>query len=559
MNLSSAFDKRVGILIKKDERKDEKEMKKKKISRGIAAILTLSFILASVTGCGNASQNETGSDNAITGEVKEDVKSEETVTEEKESHEPITLRWIMAGPGKQSDADKVWEAFNEKLHEYEGMENVNLEFEIIPGSEYAQKLMLKRTSGEQLDIISTYTASGGVQGLADEEAIIPLDDLVKNYGADILNEIPEWALNLCRANGELYALTNYQQMVDPMYGYVVRNEEYWDKEEAEKIFFASDILDEATLDYFEAYLDKLAENGELHMGIYPGTTWATRKGYESVSGAYVFRRSQDEIKVELNVQTEAFKLLVERIHEFYKKGYVREDVLSAKLSDDLGKENGYDLWYTSIEKDTEEKLEAKYGFDIIVNRPYENYYILNTANAGGNAISADCEHPEVAMQFLELMYTEKGKDLYRMLVYGLEGEHYTKVSEDRIEPIGYEGTQGTSDSPYGLYKWLCGNTANAFETVSQPEGWNDYVFNELNANAIPGRLAGFSLDTEKIDIAMKQVNAVIGEYAGQLTSGALPDWEKTYEEFMEKLKVAGSEAVIAEIQRQVDEFIENNK
>ena len=537
-------------------------MKKKRISRGIAALLTLSLTMALFTGCGNTTKSETkketGSAAAASSEVKE-TSSEAESTEEKVSSEPITLHWIMSGPGKQSDADKVWEAFNEKLHEYEGMENVNLEFEIIPGSEYNQKLMLKRVSGEQLDIISTYSASGGVQGLADEGAIIPLDDLVKEYGADILNEIPEWALDLCRANGTLYALTNYQQMVDPMYGYVVRNAEYWDQEEAEKIFLATDILDEATLDYFEAYLDKCAENGDLHLGIYPGTTWATRKGYESIYGAFVFRRSQEEIKVELNVQTEAFKLLVERMHEFYKKGYVREDVLSAKLSDDLYKENGYDLWYTSIEKDTEAKLENSCGFDIVVNKPCESYYVQNAANGGGNAIGAECEHPEVAMQFLELMYTEKGKDLYRMLVYGLEGEHYTKVTEDRIEPIGYTGTQGNSDAPYGLYKWLCGNTANAFETVSQPEGWNDYVFNELNANAIPARLAGIAIDTEEISAKVSQINAVIGEFANQLTSGALPDWEKTYDEFMNKLKAAGSEEVIAEIQRQVDEFVANNK
>ncbi len=503
-----------------------------KILRRIAAILTALPILFSAAGC-----------NFVKDKEKKDEK--------------ITLHWIMVGPGKQQDADKVWSAFNEKLHGYEGMENVNVEFEIIPGSEYGQKLMLNRVSGNQLDIISTYSASGGVQGLADEGAIIPLDDLLKDYGQDILNEVPEWALDLCRVNGEIYAITNYQQMVAPMYGYVVKKNQYWDKEEAEKIFFANDVLDEATLDYFEAYLDKLAEHGELNKGMYPGTTWAVRKGYESITGAYVFRIAADEVKVELNVQTEPFKLLMERMDKFYKKGYIREDVISADLSNDVGKEDGYDLWHVSMTRDTEDQLSKKYGFEVFVNQPTEFYYIPNDANAGGNAISAECKHPETAMKLLELMNTEKGKDLYRLLVYGIEGEHYKKVTEDRIEPIGYEGSQASDSSPYGLYKWLCGNTENAFETIYDPEGWNDYVFNDLNANAKKSRLAGFHLNTEKVDSKIKQTSAVIGEYVNQLTSGALPDWKKTYAEFEEKLKVAGNDEVIAEIQRQVDEFLEN--
>ena len=33
------------------------------------------------------------------------------------------------------------------------------------------------------------------------------------------------------------------------------------------------------------------------------------------------------------------------------------------------------------------------------------------------------------MQLIGLMNTEKGKDLYNLLVFGIEGEHYTKVND----------------------------------------------------------------------------------------------------------------------------------
>lgn len=41
------------------------------------------------------------------------------------------------------------------------------------------------------------------------------------------------------------------------------------------------------------------------------------------------------------------------------------------------------------------------------------------------------------MQLIGLMNTEKGKDLYNLLVFGIEGEHYTKVNDKEIQPIGF--------------------------------------------------------------------------------------------------------------------------
>ena len=72
--------------------------------------------------------------------------------------------------------------------------------------------------------------------------------------------------------------------------------------------------------------------------------------------------------------------------------------------------------------------------------------IFYAASASNTAISINSAHPERAMKLIELMNTEKGKGhLYNLLVYGIEGEHYTKVNDNEIQPIGY--TSPTSDSP----------------------------------------------------------------------------------------------------------------
>jgi putative aldouronate transport system substrate-binding protein len=41
--------------------------------------------------------------------------------------QPITIKWIMPGPGAQTDSQAVWAEFNKRLKTYEGFENVTVE------------------------------------------------------------------------------------------------------------------------------------------------------------------------------------------------------------------------------------------------------------------------------------------------------------------------------------------------------------------------------------------------------------------------------------------------
>ena len=67
-------------------------------------------------------------------------------TVETDLSKPITLNWIMPGPGIQTDAEMVWEKFNEEIKKVKGFENVTVHIEVIPMADYAQKIMLMQTS-----------------------------------------------------------------------------------------------------------------------------------------------------------------------------------------------------------------------------------------------------------------------------------------------------------------------------------------------------------------------------------------------------------------------------
>jgi putative aldouronate transport system substrate-binding protein len=72
----------------------------------------------------------------------------------------------------------------------------------------------------------------------------------------------------------------------------------------------------------------------------------------------------------------------------------------------------------------------------------------------------------------------------------------------------------------------------------------------LNENSIASPLLGFSFDATEVQAEMGQVKSVIDEYNGTLTDGTRDISE--YDDFIKKMKAAGSERIIAEVQKQVD-------
>ncbi len=467
-----------------------------------------------------------------------------------EDENKTVLKWVMPGPGKQIDSDKVWKEFNTALKNYKGFEGVEVNFEIIPSADYRQRFMLIQAGEDDFDIAGTYMLD--FQSEVKNGIFYDITELIDEYAPDIKKEIPAWAMKMTMVDSKQYAITNYQQMASPMWGYNMKKEfaeKYIDTKKAAEVFLKNDILTDETLDIFEAYMDKLKQNGELNMGIRPGSTWAM-KGYLDITDDYVYRVENERVIVENRLELETVKLLAERFSQWYKKGYIREDVLSADVNRGV-----YDIMHTQYHKYAEEMLNKNNKKDIVLFRSSKNFYLPSYSTSGGNAVFSTSENKEKAVEFLNLMYTKKGSSLYRLLVYGIEDVHYKKVSENKIEPIGYTGTQATQKAPYGLWKWIVGNTANAFETVTDPDGWNDYVFNDWNKNAVPSAIAGIYIDKTPIEVELSQCSAVSGEYLNLLTGGAASDWKKVYNEAMKNLELAGNDKVKAYLQKIIDEYI----
>lgn len=145
---------------------------------------------------------------------------------------------------------------------------------------------------------------------------------------------------------------------------------------------------------------------------------------------------------------------------------------------------------------------------------------------------------------IELMNTDV--ELYNLMVFGIEGKHYKKAGDNRVELIPDAGY-------YPNKAWSFGNQFNAYLQPGQDDDvWEKTI--ELNNSAKPSRILGFIFDQEPVKAEIAQTMSVVDEFTPALWTGSVsPD--KYLQEFLEKLKVAGADKIIEEKQRQLDAWL----
>ena len=530
-------------------------LKKMKLLVVICLMISIVF-----TGCKGSSKeatnaNETGGKSTDKGET---AGNTDTVNEA----EPVTLKWVFLSPGEQKDAQEVWDKFNEELQKY--LPGTTVKFEGITSADYAEKWKLISASQENLDIVWHGWMLPYVTEVR-KGSYMELDKLIEEYAPSLLNEIPENILGKSRVDGKLYSIPCMQQMVSyvstlqfPIKIY----EKYKDQinvEELAELFSSHQKMDQELWDEIEKYIVMIKDGGDLQKGAF-GFADHVEKGYEWILNPYkIDNYSEDYAPINL-YRTPEYELFVKEYSDWYQKGYIRKDILTAdNASQEIYEVRGagnYLVGQGYYPTESEIATSEAAGSTAYVKIPFDNsHYIPYAASATNMAISSNSKNPERAIQLIELLNTEKGKDLYNLMVYGIEGKHYNKINDKEIQPIGYT-SQPTADSPYGLYNWAIGNIFNGYELYmdNKPLTLQSDFIKKVNADAAPSKLKGFTLDTDPIKTELAQVNAVIGEYKTTLNSGAAPNAEELYQGFVDKLVKAGDDVITNEIKRQIDEW-----
>lgn len=138
-----------------------------------------------------------------------------------------------------------------------------------------------------------------------------------------------------------------------------------------------------------------------------------------------------------------------------------------------------------------------------------------------------------------------------MLNFGIEGVHYTKVSDNIIK-----ATDKTADYSPGV-AWELGNQfLNYIWTTEDPQKWDK--FKQYNSTAISSPALGFAFNADSVKTEVGAIANVRKQYDRSIETGSV-DPDKIIPEYRAKLIASGLEKVIAEKQKQLDVFLANNK
>lgn len=555
-------------------------MKRKRVSMALAAIMAATVCLA---GCGNTADNA-GSTNAGSSEaVKEESKTDTVVSEASEQTEevkeldPVTIQFWIGGPGKQKDSDRVWEAFNEKLQEY--VPNTTVEITCMPTAEYKEKYPQMLASGEAVDLTWIASWVTGSNQLIMDGNLMALDDLVDEYGQGIKETLGEDVLDMHRypKDDKLYYLISWQGLYSNVRAFKVPTElaqlagDTW-LEDTQKVvtkwwneYSSPDDL-QAVFDQLDIYFAALKENDKLYAGLTQATfgAWLYPNRLSSESSLQMYNigvpHMDESFTVIDTIQSDYYRVYAQNMAEFYKKGYIRSDIASLEkntLSFVKGGEYTPNTSVIDVHNDLTPSAAQMYsataGVDISLIQ-IENEGYLSKGDATAMAIPYCADEPERAMMVLNALYTEP--ELYQLLIYGFEGEHYTDNGDGTIT-TDY-GSQGTADSNYGLWKWTVGTCKNSLVTQADVAGYYD----ELQAqekDAIISSFINFVFDDSNVTDVVASLKAIDGEYKSMIDNGYMGDeWEATLDKWISERKAAGVDRLIEELQNQINDYVAQN-
>lgn len=552
-------------------------MKKRTICLLLAMIMVLSIVLA---GCSKTAETPAADETPATTEPAETTDNTETPEAPEETAEPAleqkTIQLMITGAGKQANSDKVWAAFNEQLQQY--VPNTTVEFIDVSFDEYSEKFSQVLASGEGVDLAWTGWLINKPQNIADGN-LMPLDDLLAEYGQGIVDVLGENVVEIHRnADGNIYYLPSWQGLCGERRGWLVVTEiaelagDTWieDTEAALNKWRNnySGIEDfQAVLDQATKYLAAAKEAGKLGAGINTGRAfgWSMYNGMYSflgVGGAEIgITYCDGTFTVKDGVAGEHYKLYAKTMADWYKEGYIRSDIMSVDTSTLTTPKNGEitDTTYVFscdpyLTEADQEAAIADAGMDMTYLPIEENAYLI----LGGDtsyAIPYCADEPERAMMVLNAIYSQP--DLYNTLIYGIEGEDYTKNADGTIT-TSYVGASPTADDSYGIQRWIIGSCKNALiNNGTDPNYYADLEALEETARVNP--FLNFTFDRTNVEGICASILNVYYEYGPQIDNGVAGDnWEELYNNYMAARKDAGIEELVTEFQNQINAYIEAN-
>lgn len=446
------------------------------------------------------------------------------------------LVWYMIGT-PQPDQEKVMEEVNKYTAEKIG---VTIDLRMVDWGDYGQKMQVITSSGEPFDICfaSDYALN------AQKGAFLELSDLLDSHGKELKETINPLFLEGATINGNLYGIPANKEVGQQM-GWT------YNKAMAEEAGVLEIMESAKTLEDLEPALEKIkAKNPELKMPLAAGSGFFPYMPYDYLLGEnlpFGIALEGDTTKIVNIYEQKDVKDTLSTLRNFYQKGYIHSQAATDTDPHEMSVQN----WFVRKEQYAPGAVEmwssnAKY--DVGYTASHDPLTINNSVTGSVMAISAASKNPEKAMEFLNLLNTDEY--LRNLVDRGIEDVHYTANEDGTI-------TKTEDAQKYSMPSWALGNV---FLTKTYDTDAKDRIeqYEAFNAEAVASPTLGFYADTTNISTEIATISNIVQEFKAPLFTGSV-DTEKYLGQLNEKLKAAGIDKVMAELQGQYDKWMAEQK
>ncbi|RAP75195.1 ABC transporter substrate-binding protein [Paenibacillus montanisoli] len=493
-----------------------KSKSKKSVLYGLTLLLSAGMVLSA---CGKNADNggNTAASNSNT----------ETSTEK-----PVELIWYTIGT-PQKDVDKVMAEVNKYTSEKIG---VTVKMNMLDWGDYDQKMKVMTASGEPMDIMFSASWAFDYVQNSRKGAFASLDELLQKEGKGITEVLDPAFLQGSKVDGHNYGIPANKEL--PAQEVWRFNKNLLDK-------YKLDIKGVGSLESLEPLLKTIKANEPTV------TPFALDKNYVPyVPYDYIIqglpmgvKLDSTDLKVVNVLETPEMKQALQTMRKYYKAGYVSAEAATTTSVSDLQTAGKWFLDRAATQPFADNAWSSSYGYPV-VSTPASDSIIYNWSVMGSlQTISANSEHPDKAMAFLNLLNTDPY--LRNLVDSGIEGVHYKKTADNRMENLA-------DSKNYDMPTFSLGNIMLTYLNPSDPDNkWES--FKEFNSAGKKAPTLGFNFDSSKVATELAAVQNVKEEFMSALYTGTVePD--EYLPKAVEKLNAAGFGKIIEEAQRQLDEW-----
>lgn len=546
----------------------------------VALLLSLALVL-SLGACGGnggsstsseASPSSTTEESGAAAESGDESQAETAETGEFQLpivDEPTTLSYFVADDSNAAIMTTDWND-NEFYQEMERRTGVHLEFEMVSSADYQTNFNLMIASGNLADMIyvgASYYAEG-VDAAIDDGYFLDLTDLVDEYMPNyekVRTSDVQYELLSTTDSGRLGAVYELRQSKQgPWLGLWIRQ----------------DWLDDLGLDTpvtFDDYHEVLTafknEKGATAPLIlnFSGSDgeFGTMSGGLNVLNSW---QLDETGKVNFGPYMDAWKEYVTIMHQWYTEGLIDPDFMATdERTADMAKvvtgaSGLFAALYTM--PSVYEAASEDPNMDLapvnppVMNEGDEGHIRLRDSYTSGNtAISADSENWEVALRWLDYLYTDEGALLAN---YGVEGDTFEfdengkPVFTDKIlnNENGWTMTQTVASylcPSAGIANWS--DWTRELAGVPEKDQACYDVWSEFSDDwRLPSSVTLTQEESTERAALYADISTIVKEQTAQFISGAL-DIEENWDAYISALEASGMERAIEITQAAYDRYL----